>query len=322
MANKKQGKFASTVDKIITETFKTDKQREDEAKAKADLDFQAAKQEEREQPPVLEKQPVGDSNAQDGKEAGQAFISEREKARGAGATRDEANRIANERTQGIGTDAFQPGLLNSLNQQNAALLDANGNLPPTIPNQNLPEFSNILAGAGGGALAELGTGGRVATGALAAGTAPFSLPIAAGVIAGGFLVGTFLSMRQQAKDTMKVQSKTLVQNRNNLDQYIGDVNLGIDPKESFDNFSEQLRQIDQAYSNLKYTETIKNRVVGADADVNLENFQRFYAPGGDRERAILQMSQALNAPNPQLGAQILQARAAMRPDAATDGEVL
>ena len=249
-------------------------------------------------------------NAEQRKEAGQEFISAREKALSRGASKDEANRIANEASSVVGNEVFDPGASARVDEDLRAILNPNLNLPRTIGQQNFPNPSNLLAGAGGGALAELGTGARVGIGALALGTAPFSVPIAAGVMTVGFLAALYLSLRSEAKTTIRVEGKTLGNNRKNLNAHIAAVNVGINPEQAIDDFRTQLQMIDQSYSNLKYTATIKNKIVGADNRDALKNFDDFYAQGGERERLVLQMFAARNAPNPQAGAMMLQQLAA------------
>ena len=242
------------------------------------------------------------------RQAGQEFISARERALGKGATKREANAIAEGQSKDIGLDKFNPqqreeDLATIQDVQNPDLAER----PGEFPNSSLlPTGENLLAGAGVAGAAELPIAARVGIGAAAAGTAPFSVPIAGAVLAGGFITGVFLNMRKNAKESVQIAGSTLSARTNkNLRQHIGDIHLGIDREEAIRDFQAQLDAVDAGYRKLKYQDTIKNQVLGTGAAVKMNDFNNFYAAGGEREILVAEFQRALIDPDEAEGARIL-----------------
>ena len=183
---------------------------------------------------------------------------------------------------------------------------------PTTLRDQLPTGSDIAAGAGAAGAGELAVASRVGVAALGLGTAPLSAPAAASFVAGAFVIGTYTSMSIAARKNINVQKGTLAENRGNLKFWTASVNAGIDAEGAYEEFNNQLEAINEAYWRLKFSDTIKNKLLAQSPVVELAKFDDFYAPGGDWDIAVREMTLARNFPNKEAGLLALQQMAANR----------
>lgn len=141
------------------------------------------------------------------------------------------------------------------------------------------------AGAAGGAVAGLATGGVA------------SVPLAVVGAIGGFLTGVISNLRAQANGEIAARKIGLTDGSKNLRAIIQDTNGGGNAAENLELFNYQMYRIDQEYEQLQ-RDIITGRRFGIDGTEQMAKFEAYYSRGGMREYLIGEMQQALLNPNP------------------------
>ena len=244
------------------------------------------------------------------REAGNAFIRAREKAESRGASREQANAIAIEESKGIATDAFVPGAL----EQRQALAGQVGQTTQPTPQGQPTDFGvAVQAGLGRGVIAGTSGAGLGAIGGAVGGAGVGAVPGAAiggatGFI-GGFISGFTSKLKQDANENIQAEYSTLPINTRNMRQLIIDAKT--DPMGASDAFNNQLAAIDQAYVDV-FMESQESlaKFNSVDAQVELQKFANFYAPGGLRDIYVGRMRSVLLNPNTDVNDLVMQEQSA------------
>ena len=157
-------------------------------------------------------------------------------------------------------------------------------------------LGNIIPSIAGG-VALGATGGALAGGALAV---PGAIIGGVAGLVTGFVSGAKTEMKQQLTGDITATTNDLKTIQSNMRALITDTNQNPqNAQENLEMFNYQLALAQQQYSKLKrQTQNNLNDYVDVKTRVQLEKFEMFYSIGGNRDRSIQSMQNALLNPNP------------------------
>lgn len=163
-------------------------------------------------------------------------------------------------------------------------------------------IKSALATAGAGAVGTATVAG--AAGLVAGPAAPVTVPVAAGLGAiagavGGFLLGFKSNLQAQRKDMLKGEAANLMKQEQNMLKLIMETNKYGNYPVTLTYFNAQMSLAQENYGRLKAETTDDLSLwLGEDGHKQLEKYETFYSEGGMRDILVMQMNNAVAAPDP------------------------
>lgn len=172
-------------------------------------------------------------------------------------------------------------------------------LPDVVPDVVGGGIAGFTAAKGTAVIATAASGGSAA-GPSAAAVAGFTLLSAASAGVIGYYRDVVSDIRSQKREITEAPIRTLTETKSQLNDVISAQNS--DPANAQDNleaFNIQLATIDQAYDDLKeLTDGGVDSFLGDSGINQLQEYDVYYLPGGERERQMFEMQVALANPDP------------------------
>lgn len=280
---------------LILPVVKREKKKEEEAAAKATQTSAPIKPATPELAPEL----TPEEKAIRQREAGNAYVRAREKALSQGASRQEANTIANNISSGIGQDAYNPAVV----QQQKQLVESVGQLTPEQQNREIIQGEGwvdtvqIAQGTGAGAIAG-GGAGFAAGSALAPFTAGLSIPVltAGGIIVGG-IGGYYATIAYDKTQDVKQARVTGTTAYSNMNYFINQANKGMNKQEAVAGFNEATSLLYASEETLKRETQGK---IGRELSRATDELARIQSQINQVPGLQLAMQQAILNPNPNI----------------------